>query len=786
MKIVNALVTSAEVNTMLDPLTTAPVGTNRCVVKDQSFTGATVGTIGVNNNWRVDQTASPYSTYTNNRLPRFQDLIPLPYKYKCGDGLITRGYAGNDYYIYPNMPIDDTVYPRVQLNWVANDRPNVFSVYDSNGLVYTTGWVGVANYSGPWGTSLNAPTNGNIIFNFSSYTGRYIQVQAGPGNPSSPTTDSFSYSIDCLPPVTPLTPTVATYCVAYGTTCTGSVSITNITGGYGSPYQTSFVPLGSARDWKNYPAISSYTNVCVGSYELAIKDSFGTIVDLGISMQQCPPPTTTTTSTTAYTCGVNVTGSYAGTDYYLYPKQMVSGTSSVCNQFNWQVNDRPNRFTIGDSTGQIFTTGWVGFANYNGPWGSSLNTPLYGYVNFSWASVSGRYIQVEAGPADPASPITDSYLWNSGCATCTTTTTCNPTANYVETGTYSCYGTCNKYNIMKDINPCSPTYNQTKQGSVILPLNNTFCGGCCGQDTNPSWIYNGTATCSGCSLIQPQIDNNPCSSTYNQTRNLDLGTTNSCGVWNINYYCAGCDYYQREVNSCTGSIRNVVLVKSNSVSCGGCCGQSTVANWQNVGFACQGCDKYDFQRDTNPCSSTYNQSRFGTIVETNSAYCYVSYQNCCGQSTSANWVNNGTAFCSSCNLLQPQIDNNFCSTTYNTTQNVNLGSNSDCGTWVFEYYCQGCDKYSRDRNTCTDASRNVTLVQTNSTYCGCGCYTYNIYGYNGGQTVTGTYTNCSGSSANFSFTPSSPGFAGSICIRGGTPVTITSGNGYSTNTNVSC
>jgi hypothetical protein len=116
-------------------------------------------------------------------------------------------------------------------------------------------------------------------------------------------------------------------------------------------------------------------------------------------------------------------------------------------------------------------------------------------------------------------------------------------ATWVNTGSYSCYSTCNKYNVEVDNNSCSPTYNQTQQGSLV-ESNSTFCGGCCGVSTTANWVNNGATFCSGCTLYQPQIDNNVCSSTYGNTRNVNLGVSTACGA---------------------------------------CCGQSTTPNWVNSG-----------------------------------------------------------------------------------------------------------------------------------------------------------------------------------------------------------
>lgn len=97
---------------------------------------------------------------------------------------------------------------------------------------------------------------------------------------------------------------------------------------------------------------------------------------------------------------------------------------------------------------------------------------------------------------------------------------------------------------------------------------------------------------------------------------------------------------------------------------------------------------------------------------------------CCN--TNANWVNNGSSYCSGCNLYQPQIDNNFCSSTYNQTQDVNLGANDSCGTWSGANYCPNPGVFPfelryRETNSCTGNTRNNTFVANLSPTCGYSC-----------------------------------------------------------------
>ncbi len=651
VKITDALVTVEDVNGMLQPIGSTPVSTNRVVVKDQNFSGASAGTVGVNNYWKVDTGVSPYSTYTNNRNPRYQDLVPL--SYSCNDGIVQGGYAGVGQYTYANQNVTGTTTSLVNLFWEVYDRPNIISVYDSTGQRYTTGWVGIANYFGPWGTSLNTPTTGSIIVSFASTNGRYVAVTAGPADPGDPLADAYSWSLTCI-----ITTTT--------TTSTSSTTTTTTT---------------------------------LQSYDLY------------------------------YPCGTttpaNLRVPYSGN---LTPGDIILASNYLC-------------YTVAG--------------------GTILGPPQL-------TVISEHSTCQDCQAAVP---------------TTTTTTTCNPTPNWQNTGTYSCYSTCNKYEVEQDINPCSPTFGQTRQGAVV-EYNTTYCGGCCGQSTAANWVSNGNTFCTGCTLYQPQRDNNPCSPTYNNTRNEPAGISNNCGSWNTSYYCEGCAYYSKETNSCTGDVRNVTLISGNSTSCGGCCGQSTAANWVNSGnYNCYGsCDKYNVEVDNNGCSPTYNQTRQGSLVESNSSFC----GGCCGASPSANWVNNGAADCfGTCTLYQPQIDANPCSPTYGDTRNADLGLNTGCGSWYTVYYCPNYgvapyEQRSRELNTCVPgAFRNDQFVTNDSPSCGYvpppACRTYQIIGYNSDEYVDGTYTNCAGFPDSFSFY-GGPGTVGSVCAQPSS-VYITSGNG---------
>ena len=206
---------------------------------------------------------------------------------------------------------------------------------------------------------------------------------------------------------------------------------------------------------------------------------------------------------------------------------------------------------------------------------------------------------------------------------------CDTSQSWVNSGSYNCYGTCNNYNVEVQNNPCASGYNTTRQGSLVAS-NSTDCGGCCGQSTSANWTNEGAAYCVDCVSYQNQRDTNGCSGTYNQTRSINSGSacdTAQNWVNSGSYDCYGtCNKYNIEIqnNPCASgynTTRQGSLVESDSTFCGGCCGQSTSANWVNESTDCDGFTLYNVQRDTNSCSATYNQTRRGSDIEYNSPSC---------------------------------------------------------------------------------------------------------------------------------------------------------------------
>ena len=132
-----------------------------------------------------------------------------------------------------------------------------------------------------------------------------------------------------------------------------------------------------------------------------------------------PPPVTTTTAAPAadYSCGDGYEQqSTSNTSYGFYPPVTVSSSDPTSNTFFWEAMDRPNRFNVYENGSLVDTSGWVGNANYVGPWGSSLNTQSTGSFQFNWTSGStNREVRVEFGGSDPNNQVGDGATWQITC-----------------------------------------------------------------------------------------------------------------------------------------------------------------------------------------------------------------------------------------------------------------------------------------------------------------------------------------------------------------------------------
>jgi hypothetical protein len=336
---------------------------------------------------------------------------------------------------------------------------------------------------------------------------------------------------------------------------------------------------------------------------------------------------------------------------------------------------------------------------------------------------------------------------------------CDIVPNFVSQEYNTCVD-CNNYLVYRDTKPCSPTFNNYRVNGVNVGNTAPTNGNC---STTATWTSQEYNTCVDCTNYLVFRDTNPCSATYNDYRvnNINVGSTEptngncvTTATWTSQEYntCVDCTNYlvYRDTNPCSSTYNkyrvNNVNVGNTAPTNGDC---NTTATWTSQEYnTCVDCTNYLVYRDTNACSSTYNNYRVNGVNVGNTAPIN---GNC---STSARWVRDGEDFCLDCVAYQPQIDNNPCSATYNDTRNLSLGASSPCNydeTWTSQGYntCVNCINYLVYRNTnpCsatyndyrvnninvgvtapTNGNCSTTATWTSQAYNTCvNCVTYLVY-----------------------------------------------------------
>ena len=116
--------------------------------------------------------------------------------YGCGSSL-SGNYYGTGYYSYPEYTIDvssSLLGSDITLAVQSYDVPNKFTIYDSLGnVVASSNWMGIANYSGPWGMSLNAPETANLQWHYGTSANFTLRVETE----TSSYSDSWNATVLC-------------------------------------------------------------------------------------------------------------------------------------------------------------------------------------------------------------------------------------------------------------------------------------------------------------------------------------------------------------------------------------------------------------------------------------------------------------------------------------------------------------------------------------------------------------------------------------------------------------
>ena len=614
-KATNFLSTVTDVNSEFPAKGAAVPNSNRCTIKDQ--TSQTAGSVGVANNWYVDEAAEPFASYTNPRLPRWQDLVQTTTTTTTAS-CPTCSYATSIGTTTSCSGSTATKNVTINTSCVNNSEARLVAI--GNGAI-TTGWVTL--------TSLSA------IYSFTSTNIGTYRVEARGISavitcPSSFISGEFTVCCNTSPT---WTNTGSQYCdgcaikqlqtdtnfcsSTYNTTQVITISASDASCGvwgpqtqycanYGVyPFQLRTRETNTCGQTRNDSFVANLSPTCgygCGYWGLSVtfsgyfcnSNTNGTgVVSINVGYThgsyEARLVSTGAGVTTAWLPASTFTGVFDGTYYAEVRSTSDNGctASTVGTAQNYQTVACCSTTPDWISNGAAYCDSCVSKQPQiqNNPCctspvsgttrvidgGSACNT-TQNWVNtgnYNCYSTCNKYnVEIQNNPcASGYNTTRQGSVVEFGSTFCGGCCGQSTAANWVNSGTYACYATCNKYNVEIDNNGCSPTYGQTQQGSLV-ESNSSFCGGCCGSSPSANWVNNGATFCMGCYLNQPQIDDNPCSSTYGDTRDVDLGVNTSCGVWVQSFYCVGYDKWSKETNSCTGNVQNQFLVEVNSPYCG--------------------------------------------------------------------------------------------------------------------------------------------------------------------------------------------------------------------------
>ena len=285
-------------------------------------------------------------------------------------------------------------------------------------------------------------------------------------------------------------------------------------------------------------------------------------------------------------------------------------TCSNCQNVEVYKDTNPNSATYLN-----YKIGTGGTAQSGQPSGTQCNyDPIYGTETYGCSGCSEIGTRINTNPCSNASNqvrtvSSDSdFCKNSGNC-------CGPTAkipNYVWQGDYDCVG-CQKYKRLIDINPC--TNGEPTLGDAVGSNNNSECGGCCGQSTEPNWVNTGSPYCSRGVQYQLRTNNNPCSSPIPPNATDSVATGNNDDCWQISdiYYmtCANAKSASEPYQS---YVLNGLYYKYYTYGT-----HDLLSNndWENVGYIMTG-DWY-FNDSTGSHHRIFNDD--GTIRNTDTGEC---------------------------------------------------------------------------------------------------------------------------------------------------------------------
>ena len=278
---------------------------------------------------------------------------PTPASVSCGS-LYNGSYSGNDF-TTQTVDLDLSAATNggvISVSCQALDRPNRFAVYDDlNVSADSTGYLGTASYSGPWGSSLSNSGTDTLTFIYDSSRTYELRVDIGAADPSSPINDAWEASVTCgaaPPPPTPTptpTPTPPTTYYSSLTRCD-----TNDSSFY---YTTTGSALSSG---DKVESGAGYCYVSGGSISdlTGLTEILGTVTNCTCTPPPPPPPPPPPSPTFSVTYDCNGT---SGTSGRIFITSIANGGSDCYVGYSTQSGPAQTYATtsIGSATSYTFT-----------------------------------------------------------------------------------------------------------------------------------------------------------------------------------------------------------------------------------------------------------------------------------------------------------------------------------------------------------------------------------------------------------------------------------------------
>jgi len=152
-----------------------------------------------------------------------------------------------------------------------------------------------------------------------------------------------------------------------------------------------------------------------------------------------PSPTPAPVVACPNTCGTVLSDSWGSDSYTTQTKclNLTARTTGDVISLSVQSYDRPNTFTVRASNGNgVASSGWLGYADYAGSWGSSLSNSGMTTLTFTYDSNLTYTLEVEIGEGNGTS---DGWSANLSCSTPSAPTP-PPTTAYIGSGLTICGG----------------------------------------------------------------------------------------------------------------------------------------------------------------------------------------------------------------------------------------------------------------------------------------------------------------------------------------------------------